>query len=657
MTLNLYKRLLKVRSAQFILIDPLIFILTPVLALEIRLETWSAFIAYLPSLWSVIFLFLLIKLVLLHAFGLYRCFWQYASIDELVTIGKFAVSVVVIETALLKVIDLIPWFNFEGLPRSLALLDGILSFLLIGGARFSVRIAERLRSRSRFPLSDRTLIVGAGAAGISLAQDMQRDPHWGRPVAFIDDDCNKQKLCIRGLPVLGDRHQIPEVARSLKVRKIIIAMPTAPTTVIRQVYDICHSTRIPTSILPKMQEILTEQSQVNRVREVQIEDLLGREAIKTDIQRVEMLLAGKRVLVTGAGGSIGSELCRQILRCSPAEIILLGKGENSIFQIQQELELMSHTLEHRGEFIKLPPRLSICICDIRNFARLEYVFEQYQPEIIFHAAAHKHVPMMQLNSPEAITTNVGGTQNLLSLAQQWNVVHFVMISTDKAVNPTNVMGASKRIAEMLVLQAAKTTGRPYVAVRFGNVLGSRGSVIPTFKQQIAKGGPVTVTHPDVSRYFMTIPEAVQLVLQAAVLGRGGEVFMLDMGQPIKIANLAKDLIRLSQQEQDQPIEIIYTGLRPGEKLVEELFIEGEQYAPTKHEKILMVRNASQVIVNKLGFGVDVLCNAAANNDVPLIHFMLKQLVEGYICDAKFQAINSHRPVVGSASGRSLNTLV
>lgn len=642
MSLKVSRWLLQHRSKQFLIIDALVFIVTPILALAIRLENGSAFLAYLPGLWSAIAVFLIVKLALLYTLGLHRCFWRYASVDELVSLGKFAISIILIESALLVVLE--PTFGLKGLPRSLPLLDGILTFILVGSVRFSVRMIDQIQLHSQFPSSDRTLIIGAGATGIALVQEMQRNPHLGYPVAFIDDAPSKQHLCIRGLLVVGDRHQIPTVVRSRKIRKIIIAIPMASSEVIRELYEICRSTRIPTSIMPRMQEILTEQSQIDHVREVQIEDLLCREVIKTDIQRVEALLAGKRVLVTGAGGSIGSELCRQILRCSPAEIILLGKGENSIFQIQQELEKLVQTLEHREEFIKLPPRLTVCICDIRTVARLEFVFEQYQPEVVFHAAAHKHVPLMQLNSPEAITTNVGGTQNLLRLAQQWSVDHFVMISTDKAVNPTNVMGASKRIAEMLVLDAARETGRSYVAVRFGNVLGSRGSVVPTFKQQIAAGGPVTVTHPDVSRYFMTIPEAVQLVLQAAVLGRGGEIFMLDMGQPIKIANLAKDMIRLSQH--DQPIEIVYTGLRPGEKLVEELFIQGEHYVQTKHKKVLKVGNASYVIASKLSFGVEVLCNAAAHNDVPLIHFMLKQLVEGYSSEAQIPVIHSrsHCPV-------------
>jgi FlaA1/EpsC-like NDP-sugar epimerase len=621
----------------FFLIDIIIFLVTPLLALAIRLDSWTAFTSYLPNLWVVIFLFLVIKLMTLYLLGFYQCFWRYASIDELVAVAKFAGVTIVIEIVLLNIFNNTSLTTTRNIPYSLPLLDGLLSLIFIGGVRFSMRMVERMRQRSRVSISDRTLIVGAGSAGISLVQDMQRNSHWGCPVAFIDDDPKKRNLRIRGIPVVGHRYQIPEIVRSLKVHKIVIAIPTAPGNEIREISEICRKTQIPTSTLPGIHELLNSQLRVDCLREVQIEDLLRREPIQTDVQRVAKLLRGKRVLITGAGGSIGSELCRQILRFNPSELILLGKGENSIFHIHQELEHMVQTFEQVDEHHH---HLSVCICDIRTLARLEYAFEQYQPEVIFHAAAHKHVPLMQSNASEAITANVLGTQNLLELSLQWKVEHFVMISTDKAVNPSSVMGASKRVAEMLVLQAAKTSGQPYVAVRFGNVLGSRGSVVPTFQQQIAAGGPVTVTHPDVCRYFMTIPEAVQLVLQAAVLGQGGEVFMLDMGQPVKIVNLAEDLIRLSGHEVGKDIEITYTGLRPGEKLIEELFITGEQYARTKHEKVLMVRNASSTIPRRLASGVEILCTAAANNDTKLIHFMLERLVEGYVPDSAKTLVQS-----------------
>jgi FlaA1/EpsC-like NDP-sugar epimerase len=309
--------------------------------------------------------------------------------------------------------------------------------------------------------------------------------------------------------------------------------------------------------------------------------------------------------------------------------MLIGHGENSVFVIQQELEQLIQLLKEDGKAQGYTPRIYTFIGDIRDRDRLKHAFERFQPDVIFHAAAHKHVPLMELNPPEAITNNVLGTKNLLDLALQYNVKHFVMISTDKAVNPTNVMGASKRVAEMLVLQAAQKSGLPYVAVRFGNVLGSRGSVVPTFKKQIAVGGPVTVTHPEICRYFMTIPEAVQLVLQAAVLGRTGEVLMLNMGKPVKIVDLAKELIRLSGYEVNKDIDIVFTGLRPGEKLFEELFIKGEEYEPTEHEKLLIVKNASQIIPQSLNMIVESLCQAAIKNDGNSILFLLEQVVPGY----------------------------
>jgi EAL domain-containing protein (putative c-di-GMP-specific phosphodiesterase class I)/nucleoside-diphosphate-sugar epimerase len=368
---------------------------------------------------------------------------------------------------------------------------------------------------------------------------------------------------------------------------------------------------------------------IESIREIKIEDLLRREPIQTDGQKVSQLLAGKKVLITGAGGSIGSELSRQVFRCRPAEIMLVGHGENSVFYIQQELERILEVLYQDGVAQGHLPQLRTFIADIRFPSRLEYAFDQFRPDIIFHAAAHKHVPLMEVNSPEAITNNVLGTKNLLDLALRYDVSQFVMISTDKAVNPTNIMGASKRTAEMLVLQAAKKSGKPYVVVRFGNVLGSRGSVVPTFKQQIAQGGPITVTHPDIRRYFMTIPEAVQLVLQAAVVGCGGSILMLDMGQPVKIVDLAKDLIRLSGLEVGKDVEIKFTGLRPGEKLFEELFIPGEQYEPTEHEKVLIVKNASNFTPKTLGYLVEALCEAARQNDAAAIAFLLQQLVPEY----------------------------
>ena len=628
--------LLGLKNWHFIILDALIFSLTPILALSLRLDVFNVvaiFKIYGLKLVVITVLFLAIKLSILASFGFYRRCWRYASIDELTQIAMLILAAIVLETGIVYTLNYrFGYFTF--IPRSLGLLDGMLSLIFVGGLRFSIRAVERANhKRFNQKSSERLLIVGAGNAGVTIVQQMQQNPECGLyPVAFIDDNPAKIKLEIRGLPVVGDRHQIPKIVRSLGIDRVAIAMPSAPGEVIREILDICQSSGVRTSTLPSVSEIvngLNGRVGIESIREIKIEDLLRRQPIRTDGQKVSQLLAGKKVLITGAGGSIGSELCRQVFRCRPAEIMLVGHGENSVFYIQQELERILAVLKQDGVAQGHQPRLRAFIADIRFPSRLEYAFDQFRPDIIFHAAAHKHVPLMELNSPEAITNNVLGTKNLLDLALRYDVSQFVMISTDKAVNPTNIMGASKRTAEMLVLQAAKKSGKPYVVVRFGNVLGSRGSVVPTFKQQIAKGGPITVTHPDIRRYFMTIPEAVQLVLQAAVVDCGGAILMLDMGQPVKIVDLAKDLIRLSGLCLGKDIEIKFTGLRPGEKLFEELFIPGEQYENTEHEKILIVKNASNFTPKTLDSLVEALCEAARQNDAPAIAFLLQQLVPEY----------------------------
>ena len=611
----------QLRNRHVLLADIAIFLVSPLLALGLRLDGAINVQAYYPQIVWFTLAFLLIKLGVLGAFGGYRRCWRYASVDELQQITLMTLAAIALQS--LTFAALFPT-SLAGLPRSLPLLDAILAFLLVGALRFWVRARERLgQSRRTFFRRDRVLVVGAGSAGVSLVQEMQRNPSLGlRPVAFVDDDPAKLHLRIRKLPVAGNRSQIPELVRSLHIRKVISAMPTVPGNVIRETLEICQRAGVQTSTLPGIHEILNGRVSLGRVREVQIEDLLRRNPVQMEGEQVANLVRGKRVLVTGAGGSIGSELCRQLLQCHPAELILVGHGENSIFNIQQELEKVVQGMGDR-------PKISPFIADIRFRHRLEHGFRQFQPQMVFHAAAHKHVPMMESNAAEAVTNNILGTQNLVTLAQRYQVEHFVMISTDKAVNPTNIMGASKRVAEMLVLQAARQSGQHYEVVRFGNVLGSRGSVVPTFKRQIAEGGPITVTHPDICRYFMTIPEAVQLVLQAATIGQGGEVFMLDMGQPVKIVDLAKELIRLSGYELGKTMHIVFTGLRPGEKLYEELFIGGEQYTATRHPKLFVVTNASGIVPAQIDRLVRALGRAALRHDPAEITFLLEQLVPGF----------------------------
>jgi FlaA1/EpsC-like NDP-sugar epimerase len=628
---SLSGQLLKLRNRHLFCLDILIFAITPLLALILRLDGNLAIQEYLSDLAIITALFIGIKISVFWSLGFYRRYWRYASIEELIYVVVLTASAVVVQTIMFDLLDSTVPFLVDELPHSLPFIDGLISCVFVGGLRFSFRVVDRVKQRrSVFNHQERVLIIGAGSAGISLAQDMQRSPKLGlHPVAFVDDNPQKINLRIRGIPVVGERDRIPEIIKVMGIRRVIIAMPSAPGQVIREIVEICQATGIHTSTLPGIHEIINGRVGVESIRDVRIEDLLRREPVQTDIKQVSQFLKGKRVLITGAGGSIGSELSRQILKCQPSEIMLLGHGENSIFNIQQELEQVLQVLKHDGKIQGHQPNILTFIADIRFRDRLKHAFERFRPDVVFHAAAHKHVPLMEMNPGEAITNNVIGTQNLVNLALQYNVNHFVMISTDKAVNPTNIMGASKRTAEMLVLQAGKQSGKAYLAVRFGNVLGSRGSVVPTFKQQIATGGPITVTHPDICRYFMTIPEAVQLVLQAAVLGHGGEVLMLNMGEPVKIVDLAEELIRLSGYEVNKDIKIKFTGLRPGEKLFEELFIEGEEYDPTDHEKLFMVKNASRMVPRNLSITVDALCQAAAKNDPSSIMFLLEQIVPGY----------------------------
>ena len=642
--IKLDKRLLNLNNRHFLALDGIVFCLTPIVAMVLRLDDLTALKNYYGGLVLATVVFSIVKLTAFALGGFYKRYWKYASIDELIEIAVLTATAVVIEIIILSIIQYVLGAELELylVPRSLPLLDGILTFLLVGAIRFSIRAAERKgQERKNFYRRDRVLIVGAGDAGVSILQEMRRNLKLGlNPVAFVDDDPKKLNLNIQGLPVVGNRYQIPEIVSAQNIRQVVIAMPTTSGKVIREIVDICQAIGVKVNTLPAINEILDHSNKVNTLREVKIEDLLRREAIQTNARGVFQLLTGKVVMITGAGGSIGSELCRQIFRCRPSIMILLGHGENSVFHIQQELQQVLQILQQEDKQLT---ELIPYIADLRSRARLEDAFRVYQPDIVFHAAAHKHVPLMELNPSEAITNNVIGTRNLLDFAIEYNVGNFVMISTDKAVNPTNVMGASKRTAEMLVLKAARTSGRPYAVVRFGNVLGSRGSVVPTFKRQIAKGGPVTITHPEICRYFMTIPEAVQLVLQASVLSSQnsqGQIFMLNMGQPIKIVDLAKDLIRLSGYEVGKDIDIVFTGLRPGEKLYEELLVKGEEYAATAHEKILVVKNASRIVPENLDSTIDILFEAARKNDINLIIFLLDRLVVGYT--TKYQRIDVER---------------
>jgi FlaA1/EpsC-like NDP-sugar epimerase len=623
---SLYNKILKVRNRHFFGLDLIAFLITPYMALLIRLD-WSFNMSdYYPALLFATLVFIALKVSLFIPLGLYRRYWQYASIDELIRLIVIGITVLICQTALFTIFYYAELLQFNKLPLSLPLLDGLLTLLFIGITRLSIRIIERFNERVYSEHNfEKILVVGAGKAGISIVQEMQRNPQLGyAPIGYIDDDPQKQGVKIRGVPVLGKREQIKEIAKEYNIDKIWIAMPTASGSDIREIVALCKKIGVKTKIIPGIYELLDETVRIDSVREVQIEDLLRRDVIDTDINEVERFIKGKRILVTGSGGSIGSELCRQILKFKPKELVLLGHGENSIFDVEQELMRRIGYLSNGHN-----PVIKTLIADIRFPHRIDAIFAKYKPEVVFHAAAHKHVPIMEMNSSEAITNNVLGTKILVESALRNGTENFVLISTDKAVNPTSIMGASKRVAEMIVLNYAKSHNKNYVAVRFGNVLGSRGSVIHTFRKQIKDGGPVTLTHPDITRYFMTIPEASQLVLQASVLGKGGEVFVLDMGKPIKVIDLAADMIRLSGYEVDKDIKIEITGLRPGEKLFEELFIKEEKYEPTLHEKILIATNASNVCMENFDNMVEDLIELSNNSNKSQIVYMLKKIIKEY----------------------------
>jgi FlaA1/EpsC-like NDP-sugar epimerase len=492
------------------------------------------------------------------------------------------------------------------------------TILVPAGLRMLIRLYhEEFRSvegqrRKRF------LIVGAGNAGEALLREIHRMPIIQYDViGFIDDDPVKQGISIHGIPVLGTVEELPGICRQHNIDEIAIAMPAATRQQHRRVVQVCQGAKIRFRTVPSITDIASGKLRVSQIRDVDINDLLGREVIQLDLDLIEAFARNKTILVTGAGGSIGAEMCRQICQFAPKLLVLVEQAENPLFYVEREL---------RRQFpsISLEP----VICDITDKARVDEVFARHRPEVVIHAAAHKHVPLMELNPGEAVKNNVLGTQTVADAADRYGATHFVMISTDKAVNPTSVMGSSKRIAEMYIQDLGRTSKTQFVTVRFGNVLGSEGSVVPIFKRQIAEGGPVTITHPEMKRYFMTIPEASQLVLQAATMGQGGEIFVLDMGEPVRIVDLAQELITLSGFRPGEDIEIVFTGPRPGEKLFEELRIEGENMQRTRHPKISIWKNIP-MDREKLRAGIADLLDLAARRDTVQLARQIKDLVPEY----------------------------
>ncbi|NLL70473.1 MAG: polysaccharide biosynthesis protein [Epulopiscium sp.] len=523
-----------------------------------------------------------IKIVLFYLLGMYRQLWRYASMNELV----FVIVVVTAANAGVALCfyvapSLVFLAERNVLPRSIYVLTWLLDILFIGGIRFAYRVYRQfiLHDSRHRKFKKRALIIGAGDAGnIVIKELLSHENSNTVPVAVIDDDLMKQGRKILGVPVVGTRANIVEKVKEKKIDEIIIAIPSMTYRERREIINICKDTNLPMKMLPGVYELIEGKVGISHIRPVRIEDLLGRDPVSLDIETIGGYLKDKVVMVTGGGGSIGSELCRQIAHHQPKLLLILDIYENNAYDIQNEL---------KSKFPTLP--LKVLIASVRERERMSEIFATYGPEVVFHAAAHKHVPLMEDSPTEAIKNNIFGTWNIIELCDQFGVKKMVQISTDKAVNPTNVMGATKRFCEMLIQAYDKESNTEFVAVRFGNVLGSNGSVIPLFKKQILNGGPVTVTHPEIIRYFMTISEAVQLVLQAGGMAKGGEIFVLDMGEPVKIDKLAKDLIRLSGLELNKDIEIKYTGLRPGEKLYEELLMEEEGLTSTKHQKIYVAK--------------------------------------------------------------------
>lgn len=549
-----------------------------------------------------IFAITLIKILIFGYFGIYSSLWRYASIDELVQviIGVFLANTGMI--SYLYIVDI----HF---PKSIYLLVLILDIMYIGGVRFSYRLLRKIKNERLFngEKRKRIMVVGAGDAGAMVIKEFKNHRElMSDPVVLIDDDISKEGRKIHGVSVKGGRYDIKSQAIKNNIDEIVIAMPSSTKGQIKNIIEECKTTKCKVKTLPGMFELIDGKVSVKQLREVQIEDLLGRDEVKLDTEKINQYIKDKKVLITGGGGSIGSELCRQIAKYNPQELIILDIYENNVYDLQNELK------RKYGSSLNL----NVKIASVRDSKKIDNIINNIKPNVIFHAAAHKHVPLMESNPHEAVKNNVFGTFNVAKAADKFGIEKFVMISTDKAVNPTNIMGATKRLCEMIVQAIDKRSKTEFVAVRFGNVLGSNGSVIPLFKRQIAEGGPVTVTHKDVIRYFMTIPEASQLVLQAGAMAKGGEIFVLDMGEPVKIIDLAKDLITLSGLEVGKDIEIDLVGLRPGEKLFEELLMDEEGLISTEHTKIHVGRplfSDYNVLIKKLDNLKDIMHNGTESD--------------------------------------------
>jgi FlaA1/EpsC-like NDP-sugar epimerase/lipopolysaccharide/colanic/teichoic acid biosynthesis glycosyltransferase len=619
---RILQRILEMRNRHLLAIDLFLLTLTPAIALALREEVWgwSALAGHNLLLYTL--LALVVKLAAFYYFGLYDRYWRYAGLLEVPGLAAAVGVATGILTGLVLIVQ-------DGLgpvelavPRTLPVIDGLLTGLAVTLPRYGLRFLHEWHRRHHPPVNGakKTLIIGAGHTGAIALDEIRANRELDLDVvAFVDDDPVKIGGWIQGVPVLGPCSTLGHLVARYGIQRVVIAMPTASRARRDEIEASCRAAGVEAEALPGLYELIAGYKTVTPMPKVDFHQLLKRQEVVVEQSNVSQLVRGQVVLITGAGGSIGSELCRQIARFEPAEMVLLGHGENSIFEIALNLRLAHPDLT-----------LHQVIADVRDQKRIDQVVALHRPKFIYHAAAHKHVPLMQASVEEAVTNNVEGTWNVLRAAEVHGVEHFVLISSDKAINPKSVMGATKRLAELLVQAVAHRSGRAYVAVRFGNVLGSRGSVIPLFQRQIAAGGPLTVTHPEMTRYFMTIPEAVRLVLQATVLGDGGEIFLLDMGQPVRILDLVERLIAMAGMKKQRDIEIVFSGMRPGEKLSEELFQESEEYGRTSHEKIFVARERAQVGDEQIEKAIAELIKLAHELETGALLARIKTILPGFV---------------------------
>lgn len=609
----------KVKALFLMSLDTLIIVNSYILAFIIRfnfdfiMDERNGLILFLPII-------VIIYLMMLSIFKMYKSIWTIVGIDEV----AFGLIACLIATGIILITSTII-SSIYYIDHVTVLLAGLFIMIFTIGIRVSFRIYRRMISHGRVLLNssnignlEKILIIGAGSCGQLIIEEIRKqNPIKQKVIGFIDDNPSKIGTYLRGIKILGNRNKIIEISEEKNVDLILIAMPSVDGKTKKEIIEICQSTRAKVKIIPGMYELIGGKVSLNRMRDIDLRDLLGREEVILDKKGIKDYIENKVVMVTGGGGSIGSELCRQIAKFSPKLLLILDIYENNVYELENEIISNFKNLKEK-----------VLIASVREEKRLENIFNEYKPQVIFHAAAHKHVPLMESNPEEAIKNNVIGTLNVAECAHKYGAERFVLISTDKAVNPTNVMGASKRMCEMIIQAIDKNSNTEFVAVRFGNVLGSNGSVIPLFKKQIAKGGPVTLTHKKITRYFMLIPEAAQLVLQAGAYAKGGEIFVLDMGNPVRIYDLAKDLIKLSGFEPEVDIKIEITGLRPGEKLYEELLMDEEGLRKTSHEKIFIAK-PGEYDFEMLKLGINALKKIADLGDVETLKTALQFIVKTY----------------------------